>query len=151
MNLTNEQIEKMLEGAPDWQKCYCTESKQRFPYDNYRNLSDLREILTLRQRVEELEQRNDELAATVERLRDACTSQRKHLKGTIATLRRQLNECESLLCRQQNINAVKREVYKRGYIDGYRLLLESVNGIAMHNYYGMAESCANTKYPSVKE
>lgn len=54
MNLTNEQIQAILDGAPDWQKCYCTETKQRFPYDNYRNLSDLGEILTLRQEVERL-------------------------------------------------------------------------------------------------
>ena len=55
MKLTNEQIYQIIGGAPDWQKCYCTETEQRLPYDNYLNLDNLREILELRERVVALE------------------------------------------------------------------------------------------------
>ena len=97
--------------------------------------------------IEQLQQRNNELAATVERLRGVCASQREHLKGTIATLRRQLNKHEDLLCQHQDLNHVKREAFREGFMASG----EGFNGQIYEGGYESIvkgfETALNRKYP----
>lgn len=170
MKLTNEQIEQILDGAPDG-ATHCFDYGDYFKHgdpfalvwdekgawfasamckkDVTHNLSDLREILELRQEVEQLQQRNDELAATVEQITKDLTD----LSNAHATdeqyrmfIGGMAKEIKARTTPQQNLNAVKREA-----------ILDAINHsdgryIETHSdYLDMVIEYANTKYPSVKD
>ena len=149
MNLSNEKIQAILDGAPEGAVyfdgdyysdisglAWCGKSLQWY-YDCGHSccgttLETYREILTLRQEAE--------------RLRDVCASQREHLKGTIATLRRQLNECEESLCQHQDLNHVKREAI---LLSAEKLKQDDYCSGALTTIidYSDLVEYANTKYP----
>src|SRR5690554_5949911 len=192
MNLTTEQIEQILEGAPEG-ATKCAEyvdiyyfkpalphglklyspfvDKWQWAHDcsmlrNLRDLSDLREILTLRKRIAELEQRNNELTATVERLRgaiDYCTSYlAENRLNTIGSWSKAYKELQHALesTPPQNLNAVKREVaitsYMKGYVDASQVHEFGCDGAStekelMEESLPHAEFYASTKYPIGKD
>ena len=178
MNLTTEQIEQILEGAPEG-ATKCAEyvdiyyfkpalphglklyspfvDKWQWAHDcsmlrNLRDLSDLREILTLRKRIAELEQRNNELTATVERLRgaiDYCTSYlAENRLNTIGSWSKAYKELQHALesTPQANLNAVKRDVAEAAIKTALYNFGEG--SLSEQDILAFAAYCANKSYPS---
>lgn len=175
MKLINEQIQAILDGAPDGAtKCatyidtmYFKSAiphglklynpfvdKWQWVHDcsmlrNLRDLSGLREILELRQEIERLEQREQELAATVDALQEAMykTGDLLIKLGKI----KEFQELDHALCSTppQNLNAVKREVAKAAVKTALINLGEG--SLSEQDISSFAKLYANTKYPSGKE
>ena len=97
-------------------------------------------------RVAELEQREKELAATVERLRE-CGGILEALSGVNLAVNAAKAEWRKLVesTPQQNLNALKREAW----IKGYKQTTEYYNG--SNRSYDWTVRLADTKYPAEDE
>ena len=104
----------------------------------------------------------DEIAATVEQLRDALKHLHHNAKASGAEMGLALDVAEESLeaTPRQNLNAVKREVaiasYMKGYIDASQVHEFGCDGAStekelMEESLPHAELYVNTKYPSGKE
>lgn len=139
-------------------------SQQQSECDYYK-IASLEHGLDLsQQRIAELEQRNGELAATVERLLKVCElaldSYGKVLMTDLPQEAWKANQVTAKLVEaiaatpKQNLNAMKREVYADGYYDGYRMAwLHDHDSKADHDEYASEQSEieAEKLYPSVKD
>lgn len=182
MTPTIEQIKEILAGAPDG-ATHCTDTVpsmnlyakvehlggfyvslsnrwESYPiYAGIHLLSDLVEILTLRQRVQELETQvrsialsRDELAATVERLRGVVVNY--HDENIAAE--EAINELWDIhkATPATNLNHVKRSVFADGYYEGFSDARDSNHDRQQdHINYGLerSEIEAEKQYPSVKD
>ena len=68
--MTNEEIKKILDGAPDDMACYNPPTRNYLPRRCLHNLSDLRTIIELSERVQELEAESESLSHKVTILQD---------------------------------------------------------------------------------
>lgn len=173
--LTEQQqarIAELEQRQPEW-VCYTCNTV--YPVESVKKVSDCmrpsgcggilkprsRTERLLEQRIAELEQRNNGLAATVEQLRYWAYVYQQNLGPNSYGLDKEdesaWKEIEALLnsTPQQNLNHVRREVAQMAYKQGFNVVWNEdfFDDFDEHNQLAEyhANDYANTKYPSGKE